>query len=54
MGKVCNSEAVLTHITGVASQTILPKIFSVSRISKLDVYGNGARAVIELFVFSIS
>jgi quinol monooxygenase YgiN len=35
-----NSEAVIAHISGVASQTILPKIFSVSRISRLDVYGN--------------
>jgi quinol monooxygenase YgiN len=34
-----NSEAVLAHITGVASQTILPKVFSVSRISRFDVYG---------------
>ena len=35
-----NSEAVLAHTTGVASQTILPKVFSVSRISRFDVYGN--------------
>jgi hypothetical protein len=35
-----NSEAALAHNTGIASQTILPKIFSVSRISKFDVYGN--------------
>ena len=35
-----NSEAVLAHNTGIASQTILPKIFSVSRISRFDVYGN--------------
>ena len=35
-----NSEAALAHISGVASQTILPKVFSVSRISRLDVYGN--------------
>jgi quinol monooxygenase YgiN len=35
-----NSEAVLVHINGVASQTILPKVHSISRISKLDVYGN--------------
>jgi quinol monooxygenase YgiN len=35
-----NSEAVLAHITGVASQTILPKVFSVSRISAFDVYGD--------------
>lgn len=35
-----NSEAVFAHNTGVASQTILPKIFNVSRISRFDVYGN--------------
>ncbi len=34
-----NSEAVLAHNSGVASQTILPKIFSVSRISRFEVYG---------------
>ncbi|HZA62946.1 MAG TPA: hypothetical protein VE573_08760 [Nitrososphaeraceae archaeon] len=38
-----NSEAVLVHINGVASQTILPKVHSVSRISKLDVYGNPSK-----------
>jgi quinol monooxygenase YgiN len=37
-----NSEAVLAHITGIASQTILPKILSVSRISRFDVYGNAS------------
>ena len=35
-----NSEAVLAHNAGIASQTILPKIFNVSRISRFDVYGN--------------
>ena len=35
-----NSEAAIAHISGAASQTILPMIFSVSRISRLDVYGN--------------
>jgi quinol monooxygenase YgiN len=35
-----NSEAVFAHNAGVASQTILPKIFSISRISRFDVYGN--------------
>jgi quinol monooxygenase YgiN len=34
-----NSEAVLAHNNGLASQTILPKIFSVSRIVKFEVYG---------------
>src|SRR4029453_68434 len=35
-----NSEAVFAHIKGVASQSILPKIHSVCKISRLDVYGN--------------
>jgi|SRR5215831_10851093 len=35
-----NSEAVFTHNNGIASQTILPKIFGVAKISRLDVYGN--------------
>ena len=35
-----NSEAVLAHNDGVASRTILPKIFSLAKISRFDVYGN--------------
>jgi quinol monooxygenase YgiN len=35
-----NSEAALAHNAGAASQTILPKIFSVSSIIRFDVYGN--------------
>jgi quinol monooxygenase YgiN len=35
-----NSDAVFAHNNGVASQTILPKIFNVSSISKFEVYGN--------------
>jgi quinol monooxygenase YgiN len=35
-----NSEAVISHNSGSASQTILPKIFKVARISRFDVYGN--------------
>ena len=35
-----NSEAALAHNNSVASQTILPKIFSVSRINRIDVYGD--------------
>src|ERR671913_172592 len=38
-----NSEAVFVHIAGFASQTILPKIFRVSKISKHDVYGNPSK-----------
>ena len=35
-----NSEAVFAHFNGVASQTILPKVFNVARIIKFEVYGN--------------
>jgi hypothetical protein len=35
-----SSEAALVHNNGVASQTVLPKIVSVSRINRIDVYGN--------------
>ena len=38
-----DSEAVLAHNTSVASQIILPKIFSVCRISRSDVYGNSSK-----------
>jgi quinol monooxygenase YgiN len=43
-----SSEAVLAHNTGVASQTILPKIFSVSRISRFEVYGNPSEELRKL------
>ena len=35
-----NSEAALAHTKGIASQTILPKIFNISRITRFDVYGD--------------
>ena len=35
-----NSESVLAHVNGVASKTILPKIFNIAKINRLDVYGN--------------
>jgi quinol monooxygenase YgiN len=38
-----NSEAVFVHNNSIASQTILPKIFSISRIVKFEVYGNPSR-----------
>ena len=43
--KYSNSEAVFAHANGVASQTILPKIFDVARISKFDVYGDPSEEV---------
>ena len=35
-----NSGSTLAHITGIASKTILPKIFNISKLIKLNVYGN--------------
>jgi quinol monooxygenase YgiN len=35
-----NSESVLAHVNGVASKIILPKIFNMAKINRLDVYGN--------------
>lgn len=35
-----DSKAVLAHNNGIASQTILPKIFNIAKINRLDVYGN--------------
>ena len=35
-----NSVAALAHAKGIASQTILPKIFNISRITRFDVYGD--------------
>lgn len=35
-----NSEAVFVHSAGLASQTILPKIFRVAKIGRFEVYGN--------------
>jgi quinol monooxygenase YgiN len=35
-----NSDAALAHDNGVPSRTILPRIFSLAKISRFDVYGN--------------
>ena len=34
-----NLEAVLTHLKGVPVQTILPKIFSMCKINRFEVFG---------------
>ena len=49
-----NSEAVIAHNAGVASQTILPKIFNVSRISKFEVYGNPSVELQKVLTSSFS
>ena len=38
-----NSEAAIAHNDGVASQTILPRIFDISKITRFDVYGNPSK-----------
>jgi quinol monooxygenase YgiN len=35
-----NSDAALAHNNGIASRKILPRIFSLAKISRFDVYGN--------------
>jgi quinol monooxygenase YgiN len=49
-----NSEAALAHNNGVASKTILPKIFDVARISKFEVYGNPSEELQKLLTNSSS
>lgn len=43
-----NSEAALAHNNSVASQTILPKIFDVAKITRFDVYGNPSEELQKL------
>ena len=34
-----NSDAAFTHMNGIASKTILPKIFDIAKITRFDAYG---------------
>ena len=43
-----NSEAAIAHNNGVASQTILPRILDISKISRFDVYGNPSKELQKL------
>jgi quinol monooxygenase YgiN len=43
-----NSEAALAHNNSVASQTILPKIFDVAKVTRFDVYGNPSEELQKL------
>jgi quinol monooxygenase YgiN len=43
-----NSEAALVHNNSIASQTILPKVFSVARLSRFDFYGKPSEELREL------
>jgi quinol monooxygenase YgiN len=47
-----NSEAVFTHMNGVASQTILPRIFNVAHISTFEVYGNPSEKLQKVLLTS--
>lgn len=38
-----NSKAALTHVSSIASQTLLPKVFNVASISRFDVYGSPSK-----------
>jgi quinol monooxygenase YgiN len=35
-----NSDAAFAHLNGIASKTLLPKIFEVAKITRFDAYGN--------------
>ncbi len=35
-----NSEAVFAHSNGIASKTVLPKIFEIAKMNRFDAYGN--------------
>ncbi len=37
---VTETEAALAHTKGIALQTMLPKILSVAKMTRIDVYGN--------------
>ena len=49
-----NSEAVFAHNAGVASHTILPKIFNVATISRFEVYGNPSEELQKVLTSSFS
>jgi len=45
-----NSDITLTHIHGVASKTILPKIFNILKLNRLDVYGNPSEELQKVII----
>ncbi|MDQ3835782.1 MAG: antibiotic biosynthesis monooxygenase [Thermoproteota archaeon] len=47
-----NSKAVFAHMNGIASQSILPKIFNVSHISRFEVYGNPSEELKKVLLTS--
>lgn len=46
--KYANSKAALEHNSGIASQTILPKIFKISKLNRLEVYGKPSKELQKL------
>jgi quinol monooxygenase YgiN len=42
-----NSEAALAHLNGAAAQTILPKIFNISKINRFEVFGDPSKELQE-------
>lgn len=38
-----SSDAALAHAAGIASKTILPKIFGIAQIPRFDVYGKPSK-----------
>jgi len=47
--KYANSKAVLAHNSAVASQTILPKIFNISKINRFEVFGDPSKELQEAY-----
>ena len=44
-----SSEAALAHSKGVALQKILPKILSIAKMTRIDVYGNPSEELQKAF-----
>ncbi|HZD36963.1 MAG TPA: antibiotic biosynthesis monooxygenase [Nitrososphaeraceae archaeon] len=45
-----NSEAAFVHNNSIASKTIIPKILSISRMSKFEVYGKPSEELQKVLV----
>ena len=44
-----NSEDALAHLNGAAAQTILPKIFNISKINQFEVFGDPSKELQEAY-----
>jgi quinol monooxygenase YgiN len=47
-----NSKAVFAHINGIASQTILPKVFNVAKVGRFEVYGKPSEELQKVLLTS--